>query len=248
MSSATPPRPLLATVTLLLTLMLGACANNSITYGQDHEIHWIRTSAEYQALTQQVFTHAESRLRRIVEGLGERPWAVAMDADETILDNSTYFLLQGQWEDKTWVNWVKSKQAGLVPGARGFIRRVHEMGGKVAVVTNRRHSLNDFTTANLKMHGIEWDCIQGKEETGEKEGRWRNVSNGSTACGDVEIVMWIGDNIHDFPDLDQSPRLGTPDNYSRFGVTYFVLPNPVYGSWEGNPPRQTPSKHSVEFN
>jgi predicted secreted acid phosphatase len=49
--------------------------------------------------------------------------------------------------------------------------------------------------------------------------------------------MYLGDNIRDFPRLDQDLRLGPEAGYGEFGSVYFVLPNPMYGSWEDNPPR-----------
>jgi predicted secreted acid phosphatase len=44
--------------------------------------------------------------------------------------------------------------------------------------------------------------------------------------------MWLGDNIQDFPMLTQTLRSGPDSAYNKFGVSYFLLPNPMYGSWE----------------
>ena len=48
--------------------------------------------------------------------------------------------------------------------------------------------------------------------------------------------MWLGDNIHDFPGLDQELRFASPEELAEFGDRFFILPNPLYGSWRGNPP------------
>jgi predicted secreted acid phosphatase len=44
----------------------------------------------------------------------------------------------------------------------------------------------------------------------------------------------VGDNIQDFPKLSQSLRDEADAAFGAFGTRYFVLPNPMYGSWERN--------------
>jgi predicted secreted acid phosphatase len=51
----------------------------------------------------------------------------------------------------------------------------------------------------------------------------------------LHLVLWLGDNIQDFPDLDQTVRTKPDEAFADFGVLYFVIPNPMYGSWEKNP-------------
>lgn len=45
----------------------------------------------------------------------------------------------------------------------------------------------------------------------------------------LEVVAFVGDNIHDFPAASQKLR-GAPA--AAFGDRYFVVPNPMYGSWQ----------------
>jgi predicted secreted acid phosphatase len=49
----------------------------------------------------------------------------------------------------------------------------------------------------------------------------------------LKVLIWVGDNIQDFPNLTQA----SPGNPGDFGVRYFVLPNPMYGSWQKLPAR-----------
>jgi predicted secreted acid phosphatase len=49
----------------------------------------------------------------------------------------------------------------------------------------------------------------------------------------LTVVAWVGDNIQDFPRLTQASR-NDPAAFADFGRRYFVLPNPMYGSWERN--------------
>jgi predicted secreted acid phosphatase len=47
-------------------------------------------------------------------------------------------------------------------------------------------------------------------------------------------VAFVGDNIQDFPSLSQAIRKQGDDAFADFGVRFFALPNPMYGSWERN--------------
>src|SRR5689334_32321 len=53
-------------------------------------VHWFRNSAEYRALAIQTYLAAGERLAAIVADGSAGAWAVALDADETVLNNSQY--------------------------------------------------------------------------------------------------------------------------------------------------------------
>jgi len=60
------------------------------------------------------------------------------------------------------------------------------------------------------------------------------VAGGTTPAGlpPLDVVAFVGDNIRDFPGQSQALR-GQPDEaFAPFGARFFVLPNPMYGSWE----------------
>jgi predicted secreted acid phosphatase len=44
-------------------------------------------------------------------------------------------------------------------------------------------------------------------------------------------VAFLGDNIFDFPGLSQAIVKQGDEAFAQFGVRFFVLPNPMYGSW-----------------
>ena len=48
----------------------------------------------------------------------------------------------------------------------------------------------------------------------------------------LEVVAFLGDNILDFPNLTQAAAKKADTALDAFGVTYFMLPNPMYGSWQ----------------
>jgi 5'-nucleotidase (lipoprotein e(P4) family) len=205
------------------------------------EVHWVRAAAEYRALAVQVYRSAGDRLREIADTLSVDDWAVIMDADETLLDNSEFerrIAETGQpFEESLWSEWVREEAAGAVPGAVDFVALVRRLGGRVAVVTNRDEELCPATRRNLEALGIRSAVVLCEVDTGEKEGRFRMVRDGTAATGlpPLRVVMWVGDNVGDFPGQDQSLRDAPASALEPFGRTYFVMPNPMYGSWLGNP-------------
>jgi 5'-nucleotidase (lipoprotein e(P4) family) len=170
------------------------------------------------------------------------PWAVILDADETVLDNSSYQLRRAHqglgYTPESWNEWVREEAAGALPGAVEFVRRVRALGGHIAIVTNRDEVVCDATRRNLAVVGVEADVVLCRQPgPSEKESRFRAVQEGTTPVGlpPLRVVAWVGDNIHDFPGGSQSLRQAESTAATEFGARFFVLPNPMYGSWTSNP-------------
>jgi 5'-nucleotidase (lipoprotein e(P4) family) len=204
-----------------------------------NDVRWFRTSAEYRALARQAYQVAGDRIPELSRGLPAQRWAVILDADETTLDNSEYerrrAVLDSGYTDASWAAWVR-EQAAAVPGAPEFTRRVHELGGRIAIVTNRADSLCAVTRANLQSVGVEADLVLCQiPGVSDKADRFRRVQNGTAAAGvpPLTVVAWVGDNMLDFPGLTQAAR-NEPRAFTDFGRRYFMLPNPMYGSWQQN--------------
>ena len=206
-----------------------------------NDIRWFRSAAEYRALTRQTYAVAAERLPELARGATARTWAVILDADETVLDNSEYqrrrWVLDSSYTEPTWQAWVNERAATAVPGAPEFIRHVHELGGRVVIVTNRAMTLCDATRANLESLSITPDLVlcQPPGES-DKNPRFQRVQSGTAAPGipALKVVAWVGDNILDFPGMSQAMR-GDPKAFADFGRRFFILPNPMYGSWQQNP-------------
>jgi acid phosphatase len=208
------------------------------------DVHWFRNSAEYRAIAIQTFGAASARLRELASSHARGGWAVILDADETVLDNSEYqrrlALGGGTFASDTWNAWVREEAAVAVPGAAGFIRAVRELGGRVAIVTNRDDEVCDATRANLRRLSIEVDVVLCRQlGVSDKNPRFAAVTGGSAAAGlpALVVLLWVGDNVQDFPGLTQDVRAQGEAAFDAFGRTWFVLPNPMYGSWERNPAR-----------
>jgi predicted secreted acid phosphatase len=113
---------------------------------------------------------------------------------------------------------------------------VHELGGKVVVVTNRNTVECPDTLENLRAEGLEFDEVLCKSDTSDKNPRFKSVADGTAAPSlpPLDVVLWTGDNILDFPGLDQTAR--TDDaKLADFGSRFVIVPNAMYGSWEKNP-------------
>jgi 5'-nucleotidase (lipoprotein e(P4) family) len=202
------------------------------------EIRWFRNSAEYRALALETYRSASEHLPDLTRGMPPGSWGVILDADETVLDNSEYqrrrAAVDSGYTDATWSAWVRERAATAVPGAVQFTTLVKTMHGRVAIVTNRADSLCVPTRENLQSIGVDADLVlcQPPGES-DKNLRFQRIQTGTVAASipALMIVEWVGDNILDFPKLSQAAR-GDSAALAQFGRRYFVLPNPMYGSWD----------------
>lgn len=205
-------------------------------------VQWVRASAEHRALFLELYAFAGERLSQLAAGRPAGSWAVIMDADETILDNSPYqqeLARSGTpFSNATWNAWVRREAATALPGAAAFIKQVEAAGGRVAVVTNRDNAVCPETRENFRRLGITVAVVlcQPTGTAGDKNPRFRAVADGTAAPGlpPLAVVMWVGDNIRDFPDMTQDVRFSAEPALGEFGRSYILLPNPMYGSWSGN--------------
>jgi 5'-nucleotidase (lipoprotein e(P4) family) len=205
-------------------------------------IRWARDSAEHRALYLQIYraatTHVEAEAAKHAAGT----WAVVLDCDETVIDNSPYQLELDRanhlFDSASWHAWTQRREGEPLPGAAAFLARVAELGGRIAIVTNRSVSECPDTEAVFRRHALPFDVMLCKPDAGpsDKNPRFEAVLQGRTPAGlpPLEIVAFLGDNIQDFPSLSQAIRKQNDAAFAEFGARYFVLPNPMYGSWERN--------------
>ena len=205
-------------------------------------VRWFRASAERRAAYLQSYRMATTAIERRSAGLAAGSWAVILDADETVIDNSPYEQelaeRHASYSEPTWRDWVLREAAAALPGAAAFTARVRALGGRVVIITNRDDRYCDPTRANLQQVGIVADEVLCKTDpkSGSKDPRFEAVATGTapSTLGPLTVLMWVGDNIQDFPRLTQAIRTAGDGALADFGETYIVLPNPMYGSWERN--------------
>lgn len=203
-------------------------------------LRWVQGSAEYVAAAIQAFRQATTRVEAEARTRPAGSWAVVLDADETVLNNSAYQL--GLHRDQVvhtperWLAWVKERAATPIPGAARFLARVRELGGRIAIVTNRLAIECDDTIAVFRAQNLPFDAMLCRPDgaPSDKNPRFRAVAAGETPASrtPIEVIAFVGDNILDFPAASQILKTQGEAAFAEFGVRWFVIPNPLYGSWQ----------------
>ncbi len=200
---------------------------------------WYQRAAESRALYYQAFNVAHDRLEQILatDTTGPKK-AVVVDIDETVLNNSPwqgYSILKDAPFPTGWDQWIKSAGADATPGAVDFLRYAVSRGVDVYYISNRKQDNLEPTIKNLKQWNFpEADAnhILLKTGTSDKTKRRQRVEETH------KIVLLMGDNLGDFEQLFQGKssrernRLVDQDS-NQFGRRFIMLPNPMYGEWEG---------------
>lgn len=215
---------------------------------------WIQTAAEYHAAALQTFGAAtraldamlaDTRATAAVEqagSFGALPPAVVVDIDETMLDNSPFqarLIIDGTaYTEELWSGWVEERKAEPVPGAVAFARAAADRGVVVFYVSNRKETGETATRDNLRAAGFPLDerfdtvLLRGEREflAADKSGRR------SAVAATHRVLLLVGDDLGDFlPNVRTSPaeREAMVERHaSWWGTRWFVVPNPMYGSWQ----------------
>lgn len=201
---------------------------------------WMQTSAEYRALCYQTFNLAKINLdKTLSEKKDKKPLAIIVDCDETVIDNSAYegFLIDNNigYSADTWNKWMDAAEAKAIPGAREFLNYAAQKGVEIFYITNRRTIGYNGTEKNLKELGfpnVDEKHLLLRTDTGNKQPRRDIVEK------NYKIVFLMGDNLNDFLNVfAEKPideRFAETDKLKEmWGKKFIVLPNPMYGEWEG---------------
>jgi len=200
---------------------------------------WYQRSAEARALYYQAYNLARLRLQQDLQNKTvTKPRAIIVDIDETVLNNSPYearLILQGGHFPQYWTEWVNQAQAKALPGALPFLRYADSMGVAIFYVTNRHERFLEATMKNLQQQGfpqVTRDHMYFRKTSSSKEARRQKIAQA------YHIVLLMGDNLNDFaavfekqPSLRRNALVDSLQN--AFGNRFIVLPNPMYGEWEG---------------
>ncbi|WP_038231400.1 5'-nucleotidase, lipoprotein e(P4) family [Vibrio sp. ER1A] len=202
-------------------------------------LDYVQNSAEVKALYHQVFNMAQYQFDKAEPKNGLKK-AVIVDIDETMLDNSPYtgwqVMNQTSFSGKTWDKWNEARSAEATPGSVAFTHYINEHGGKIFYVSNRSNKLLNATTDNMKalgFSGVSDNTVLLKTTTTVKGERFQHIKDMG-----YDVVAYIGDNINDFTDFGHGKTNTERSkfverNADKFGMKFFILPNPLYGGWEG---------------
>lgn len=217
---------------------------------------WVQNAAEYSAITTQSYNTAQRMLPLSLEdsfwtaSLNQQenenhlslPPAIILDIDETVLDNSPFqarMIKQNKtFNIEDWNAWCNEANADAVPGALEFTNYAAEKGVTIFYISNRSYEVEDATRKNLIAEGFPVsDSIDTIMSNGEEPG-WNSskVERRRMVEENYRILMAFGDDLNDFlpaKGITQETRAAlVEENAHKFGRMWFVLPNPVYGSWE----------------
>ncbi|GGY59492.1 hypothetical protein GCM10007387_47460 [Pseudoduganella albidiflava] len=178
------------------------------------------------------------------------PTAVIVDVDETMLDNSpfeAYMVRSGAaFDEAAWARWIGMRSAVPVPGALEFAKAADKAGARMFYVTNRECFAGENpckakadTMANMAKLGFpRADDPEAFLLKGERPD-WRTdkTSRRRHVAATHRIVMLVGDDMRDFVSPAQAHALHARDREltrlaeAEIGRRWFVIPNPMYGSW-----------------
>ncbi len=233
---------------LLASVLLAGFGSIAWVAGEEHAMKnehttlalvWYQNAAECRALYYQAFNTARLVLDNdLKNNKPAKKRAIVVDVDETILDNSPHSVMLLK-EDKSfpfrWDEWIDAAKAEALPGSVAFLSYAVSRGVDVYYISNRTTAQLSSTIKNLKSAGFPLADEQHvilKDKESSKEGRRNAVAS------DHEIVLLMGDNLNDFSNVferkNTAERFGEADKAKdKFGSKFIVLPNPVYGEWEG---------------
>ena len=201
-------------------------------------IAYHHNAAETKALQLQAYNVAQDNLAKFLKLKTKKPLAVVLDIDETVLDNSPYQIkanISNSMFPAEWLNWTQSAKAEVIAGAKNFIHYAQKHKVQVFLITNRGNEEKEATFKNLALRDIKIDenHIFFKADTSSKEVRRMSLSK------NYNLALLIGDNLADFDVLYDKKSLEARSQATDllaedFGRKYIILPNPMYGDWEGS--------------
>ncbi|MCU0754853.1 MAG: acid phosphatase [Xanthomonadales bacterium] len=190
----------------------------------------------------------------VAQGFEQLPPAIIVDADETVIDNSAYLarkikLGEGH-TDADFAAWAEERRATALPGAVEFLQEAARRGVRVYYVTNRDLPQTVATAENLAKLGFP-DAVPAqvlaRDGVSEKSARRLAIA------AKHRVILMFGDNLGDFTDCYKPRPQGAVESCTGlpastdavtmrrevirkhgdwWGVRWFMLPNPSYGSWE----------------
>lgn len=217
---------------------------------------WTQKSVEFKANSLAMYKLAKIMLDQAIldkswtgapneqEGdFSDKPPAVMLDVDETVLDNSAYeawLVANGEsYGSKTWVPFVRAEVSPPVAGSLEFIKYAKSKGVKIFYVSNRKAPQEEATRNNLKAYGYPIDTDEDTVLLRKEIEAWNSSKKSPRRAHITEnyrLVMIVGDNFSDFVDDYKGTieeRKKVLDQYrDMWGSKWIMIANPMYGSWE----------------
>jgi 5'-nucleotidase (lipoprotein e(P4) family) len=214
---------------------------------------YVQKAAEFRALAYQAFNLARWQLdcdldkenvKKLPRSERNRPRAIIVDIDETVLDNSPAqaagIKSNTPFNMPDWYAWSKRQSAKAIPGAVEFLNHATSKGVKVFYISNRDEVQKADTIENLRKVGFR-DVSADNVLLRQKDESGNNISTKTPRRDFVSqkyrVILVMGDNLDDFSDVFEgrsiADRFAEVDKIkTEWGKRWIVLPNAMYGTWE----------------
>lgn len=250
----------------LIAAVVAACSGQHIG-NSDASVRWVRTAAEFDALSMQAYQAAAGQLE---DKITDRSWsalpyqtdahdlppAIIFDVDETVVSNVEFQVtLEPPFEEIKLYRWTRDNEAEPIAGFAAFATLAHEKGVELFFVTNRGCArvagfvgpcpYESITRDDVAEAGFATDLehvlLAYEEPRWGKEKKIRR----DFLAENYRIIMLFGDDLGDFIPCSRrdaldpcekgatvaSRRLATLEHGKYWGNGWYVLPNPMHGSW-----------------
>jgi 5'-nucleotidase (lipoprotein e(P4) family) len=205
---------------------------------------WVQSSAEYRALTISIYNMSKIILDMHLAKPSAKPKAIILDLDETLLDNAPFQAMtvaeQTGYPDG-WFDWIDAAQAEATPGGLDFLNYADSKGVQIFYLSNRKNKgeregpgLENTLKNIVALHFPQAEASHVYLRTGSSSKEERRQA----IMADHDVVMMFGDNLNDLSDDFKGGsvaerKAAVAAHVDEFGVSWIVLPNPMYGEWEG---------------
>jgi acid phosphatase len=184
------------------------------------------------------------------------PPAIILDVDETVVSNAEFQAsFAAPFTNAKLDKWNETSKAHAIPGVVEFIELARESGVDIFFITNRPCEPKAGTNAACPQESVTvQDIIEAGIDTdaehvllANERPEWdrEKVVRRNLIAETHRVIMLIGDDLSDFiPCVRSSPRSPCTERatiesrdelayeYSKYwGAGWFVLPNPMHGSW-----------------
>ena len=216
--------------------------------------YWLQNAVEAKANHYALYALAKLRLDQALadkswtaaleqgDNYENKPPAVILDIDETVLDNSPYqaWVVEKDkyYSSKTWAPFVETRTSREIPGSLDFTKYAASKGVAVIYLSNRKAPLEKATRDNLAKFGYPVDqsedvvLLRGEKDAWKSSGK---APRHAHVTAKYRVLLLLGDNLGDFTD----EKKGTPadrakvyaKHQARWGHDWIMFANPTYGSW-----------------
>jgi len=215
---------------------------------------WTQVSAEHDASTLGIFANAR---RALDAALADPAWvgapeetandpaqppAVILDLDETVIDNAAgeirFMRLGKTYDREVWKQWVAEAAAVDVPGAKEFLLYAKSRGVMPFYISNRDEDERPGTQRTLEKLGFPLSSDPENVLLRGQRPEWRSDKSSRRAhvAASYRILLVLGDDMNDFAfagdkTTEQRDAM-VAERKEWWGTRWFMIPNPMYGSWE----------------